>query len=80
MIVCSNQDEDKSHIISKLEMYRKQFVMPKDENFKHFLRQHFTISEDSVEYPIHQHGVLINASAVDPDKYVCEPIPLQWRD
>ena len=66
MIVCSNQDEDKCHIISKLEMYRKQFMMPKDENFRDFLKQHFTISEDS---SIHQHGVLINASVVDPDKY-----------
>ena len=68
VIVCSNQNEDKSHIISKLEMYRKQFVMPKNESFRDFLRHHFTISEDGVEY---QHGVLlINASVVDPDKYV----------
>ena len=68
VIVCSNHDEDKSHIVSKLEIYRKQFVIPNDDGYRDYLKHHFTVSMDGVEHPTHQQGVLINASAVDPDK------------
>ena len=68
MIVCSNQDEDKSHIVSKLQIYRKQFVIPKDASYRDYLKYHFTLSVDGTEYPTHQQGILMNASAVDLDK------------
>ena len=65
VIICSNKDEDKSHIVSKLEIHRKEFIIPNDDSYKAYLNRHFTISDDDA--PFHQQEVSTNASAVDPD-------------
>ena len=42
MIVCSNEDEDISYMISKLQLYRRPFTPPYPDNtFSEYLKAHF---------------------------------------
>ena len=64
MIICSNEDEDKSHIISKLQFYRRPFTtLHSVQTFSQYLITHF-ISWPQSELG----GQRILASVVDPEK------------
>ena len=42
MVVCSNQKEEKSHIISKLHLYRRPYTVPSQiTKYQQYLQQHF---------------------------------------
>ena len=42
VIICSNQDKKKSHIISKLDLYHRSYVVPSQiTKYQQYLRQHF---------------------------------------
>ena len=64
VIICSNEDEDKSHIISKLQFYRRPFTtLHSVQTFSQYLITHF------ISWP--QSGLKgqrILASVVDPEK------------
>ena len=67
MIICSNEEEEKSYFISKLHVYKRPFVpQPLVEEFKHFLINHFTKKIQKAEQPSHDSM----ASIVDCSKYV----------
>ena len=69
MIICSNEDEEKSCIVSKLQLYRKQYTAFADiTKFQHYLKSHFTVETETR----HQYGVAMAASVVDHEKYVSE--------
>ena len=43
VIICSNEDEEKSHIISKLHSHKRPFALTLDsEQCQHYLKTHFT--------------------------------------
>ncbi len=69
MIVCSNEEENKSHILSRLHSYRRA-VNPELEidNCKCYLQKHFTspVSMDSENQVISTPDLY--ASAVDSEK------------
>ena len=74
MVICSNHEEEKSHIISKLHLYRRPYGVPADiAKYQHYLKCHF-VDEDQPLYPQHQtRGSLssVAASMVDPEGCVC---------
>ena len=69
VIICSNEDEDKSHIISQLSTNRKLYTVPHDiAKFQKYLKTHFTSTT-----PTHQsHNVTqeMSASIVDCEEWV----------
>ena len=71
MIVCSKEDEEKSHIISKLHLYRRP-VVPKlvDSECMEYLKSHFVQQPDVNCSEQVIAGDAVNASVVDPDKLV----------
>ena len=76
MIICSNEDEEKSYIVSKLQLFRKQYTAFADTaKFQHYLKSHFTVDTETQQ----QHGVVMAASGVDHEKYVSEQI-LTYRE
>ena len=61
MIVCSNENEEKSLIITKLHNCRRQFAEPTNDNqIKQYLKAHFTAYLKSM--PSHA-----SAASVDHD-------------
>ena len=68
MIVCSGEDKEKSHIISKLHLYRRP-VVPKlvDSECREYLKSHFIHHPDMVCSEQVVAGD-VKASVVDPDK------------
>ena len=68
VIICSNEDEDKSHIISRLNSHRKHFTALHDDGkFQEYLKTHFT----GATAPTHQSLVVtwgVSASMVDCEK------------
>ena len=70
MVICSKEDEDKSHIISRLHTFRRPVVPRLDEGAcREYLKAHFTLPTDmdvSSQAPPTQCA----APTVDPDKLV----------
>ena len=67
VIICSNEDEEKSFLISKLHLYKRQFVPQTDiQEFKNYLTIHFT----KQSYKTSRHEAETLASVVDQEKYV----------
>ncbi len=73
VVICSKKDEDKSHIITRLHNCRRPVVpLLKVGNCRKYLKAHF----------VHQMGMEVNtqvtsdlqASMVDPDKYVFDVV------
>ena len=63
MIVCSSEDQDKSHIIAKLQIYKRPFsIVYNMVEFSRYLIQHFT------DWPKSCDDSKVLASAVDPIK------------
>ena len=63
MIICSNEEEEKSHFIAKLYLFRRP-VIPRHEiqEYTDYLAFHFrSLTQDSVNTP---------ASSVDIEQYV----------
>ncbi|XP_019853235.1 PREDICTED: E3 ubiquitin-protein ligase RNF213-like [Amphimedon queenslandica] len=59
VIVCSNEDQDKSHIVAKLQLHKRPFsLISKDADFHLYLSNHFTNKSSSTN---------ILASVVDPE-------------
>ena len=68
MIICSNPEEGKCHIISKLYPYRRSYGVPFDiDNCRKYLRNHF-ISEKNTLEACKRSGLYF-ASAVDQEMY-----------
>ena len=69
VIICSNIDEEKSHIISMLHVYRKHYIFPRDcEKYRKYLRKHFMNDEDGGLDSMDWTGT-IRASDVDFQRY-----------
>ena len=67
VIVCSTEDEDKSHIVSKLQLFRRSFIIAYSETeFSKYISDHF-ISWPK-QYRSNVKGRVV-ASQVDPDRY-----------
>ena len=70
VIVCSSEDEDKSHMVSKLLPYKKLFsgILRPVGDFVKYLKDKF------ISWPEEAHkrslGKTLVASMVDPEKYV----------
>lgn len=61
VIVCSNENEEQSHIINKLHRYRRQFAEPaNDEQMRLYLKSHLT------DKALNDFA----ASVVDHEKYI----------
>ena len=66
VIICSNENEEKSLIISRLHRCRRQFAEPKnDDQLKCYLKAHFTGQMKSRAL------LAFAASSVDCEKYYC---------
>lgn len=64
MIICSNEDEEKSHVITKLHSYRRPFPVTMDsEQCKRYLKAHFTRQVESAAY-----SLIHPASEIDHEK------------
>ena len=62
MIICSNEEEEKSHFISKLHHFRRPFIPRIDlQEYRNFLAIHFTGQTQSTG---------TSASCVDFEQYV----------
>ena len=49
MIICSNEEEEKSHFISKLHLFRRPFVPKSDlQEYQKYLAIHFTNQADDM--------------------------------
>ena len=69
VIICSNEDEDKSHMVSKLQLYRRPLItVYSDREFAIYLKNHFTTSSQRAQS--RTVGQTTLASEVDPDKLV----------
>ena len=69
VIICSSEGEGKSHIISHLHSYQREWNLPSEEDkmhLKQFLRQHVT-QQVSSKFTF-QDTTIVNASVVDQDK------------
>ena len=62
MIVCSKEGEDKSHIVSKLLLYKRSIVL--SDKCQSYLRRHLIQAGASTQSDI------MNASIVDHEKSV----------
>ena len=68
VIICSNEDGDKAHMVSKLQIYNRQFsgVMKPEGDFVTYFRRKF------VTWPKEAHrkslGKAVVASVVDAEK------------
>lgn len=62
MIVCSSEDEQRSHILSKLHAFRRQFTMQSVFKCAEYLRHHFTSATDETA------RMQACASAIDVEK------------
>ena len=68
VVICSKEDEDKSHIISRLHTFRRSVVPSLDENeCRKYLKAHFTLPTKSDIIPAVLHREC-SAAVVDPDK------------
>ena len=65
VIICSNEDDEKSHIVSRLQPYRRTFsgIQP-DETIMKYLKDHFI--EDRTEMDSTENSIL--ASVVDKER------------
>ena len=69
MIVCSNEEEEKSYLISKLHVFRRPFVPANDlQDYKKYLAIHFTHRAQEHENEFSSQDIA--ASSVDPEQYV----------
>ena len=72
VIICSNEEEEKSHIISKLHTHRRPFAQIYDtDQCQRYLKTHFTGEVESLSSSPSQMQ-LVTASEVDYEKYVHE--------
>ena len=63
VIVCSNEDQSKSHMVAKLQNFKRPFsIIYKDADFSRYLSDHFTNWSKCFG------GYDILASDVDPSK------------
>ncbi len=66
MIICSNEEEEKSHFISKLYHFRRPYVPRFDlEEYRKYLALHFTNSAQEIDEPNFQADSCMAASSVD---------------
>ena len=64
VIICSNEEEEKSHFISKLHLYRRPFIPKSDiQEYKKYLAIHFT-------HQTREQGNFFPASVMDFEQYV----------
>lgn len=66
MIICSNEDEERSHFIAKLHLFRKPFLPKCDlEEYRKYLAAKFTAQSEEIEDSTSQYGLSIQAAVVD---------------
>ena len=72
VIICSNEEEEKSHFISKLHLSRRPFIPRKDfEEYKKYLSIHYTNQAVDADDYTSQYFTGNAASSVDPEQLVC---------
>ena len=67
VIICSDEGEGKSSIVSRIHAYRREWNLPSEEDKEHikqYLLQH-VIQDNDV-----QDTSIVKAASVDQDKYV----------
>ena len=68
VIICSSKDEEKSHMLSKLHVYRRDYTIPSDvTKYQQYLQLHFVTKED-FEY---QTKGSVMASQEDHERCLC---------
>ncbi len=66
MIICSNEEEVKSHFISKLCHFRRPYVPRIDlEEYRKYLANHFLNRAQEIDQPDFQADSCMAASSVD---------------
>ena len=69
VIICSNEEEEKSHIISKLHSCRRPFAQKLDTyQCQHYLKAHFTGQVESLSPSYSSQMQPAMASAVDREQ------------
>ena len=70
MVICSNHEEEKSHIISKLHLYCRPYVISNQiSKYRQYLRQHFVV-EGEPDRQTRASWLPVVASEVDRERYV----------
>ena len=70
VVICSNQDEEKSHIISKLHFYRRPYAVPSEiTKYQRYMKQHF-VAEGEPDHRNRASWLPVVASEVDHEKCV----------
>ena len=61
VVICSLEDEERAHVVSKLHQYRREYSpLPPSTEIANFLKRHFVaVHHDS-------------AATVDPEKYIID--------
>lgn len=71
MIVCSKEDEEKSHILSRMHLHKRTFTVSgvNSHELKQYLTNHFVSREKEAQYQRNEeNGSKVYASAVDSDQ------------
>ena len=72
VIICSNEDEDRSHIISRLSPHKKHFTGLHDvAKYRKYLKIHFTGTMPLQSQTLRFATQEIRTSIVDLEEYVC---------
>lgn len=66
MVICSNNDEEKSPVISKLDLYNRAYSTLDAEKFEIYLKSHFVKENQQLSQEL-QCVKDVPASAVDPN-------------
>ena len=70
VIICSSDDEEKSHIISKLHNDRRPYMAhPELQIYRDYLKWHYQRGSSN-DASTTQYGLGLNAACVDHEKYV----------
>ena len=70
MVICSNHEEEKSHIISKLHLYRRHYAISyQSSKYRQYLKQHF-VAEEEPDRQTRASQLPVVASEVDCERCV----------
>ena len=70
MVICSSHEEEKSHIISKLHLYRRPYAISYQiSKYRQYLRQHFVV-EGEPDRQTRASWLPVVASDVDRERCV----------
>lgn len=63
MIICGNEDESRSHIVSRMHLYRRAYARAEDSVLKKYLKLH--LEQNQHNYPISKRGCVYASSVLE---------------